>query len=88
MGGVGPTENGPATPLWAGARDTDSAGRSKIAFVSTAIPYVNARPHVGFAFELIQADVIARYLRRRGYETCSCGEIAGIGGIRAPDRVP
>lgn len=42
----------------------------KVAFVSTAIPYVNARPHVGFAFELIQADVIARYLRRRGYETC------------------
>jgi methionyl-tRNA synthetase len=43
--------------------------RSGRAFVSTAIPYVNARPHVGFAMELIQGDVIARYLRARGVET-------------------
>ncbi len=39
---------------------------SQRAFVSTAIPYVNAKPHVGFALELIQADVIARYLRLKG----------------------
>ena len=35
-------------------------------FVSTSIPYVNAPPHVGFALELIQADVIARRRRQRG----------------------
>jgi methionyl-tRNA synthetase len=35
-------------------------------FVSTAIPYVNASPHVGFALELIIADVICRSRRQRG----------------------
>ncbi|MDP2655895.1 MAG: class I tRNA ligase family protein, partial [bacterium] len=25
-------------------------------FVSTAIPYVNAKPHIGHAFEYVQAD--------------------------------
>ena len=35
-------------------------------FVSTSIPYVNAPPHVGFALELVQADVIARRRRQRG----------------------
>jgi methionyl-tRNA synthetase len=39
------------------------------AFISTAIPYVNAKPHVGFALEIIQADAMARYLRLTGYET-------------------
>ena len=32
-------------------------------YVTTSIPYVNARPHIGFALELVQADVIARYHR-------------------------
>jgi len=35
-------------------------------FVSTAIPYVNSKPHIGFALEAIQADVIARYRRFAG----------------------
>ena len=35
-------------------------------FVTTAIPYVNSRPHVGFAYELVLADVLARHARRRG----------------------
>jgi methionyl-tRNA synthetase len=35
-------------------------------FISTAIPYVNAKPHIGFALELLQADVIARYHRALG----------------------
>jgi methionyl-tRNA synthetase len=34
--------------------------------VTTAIPYVNARPHLGFAYELVLADVLARHGRRRG----------------------
>ena len=33
------------------------------AYITTSIPYVNARPHVGFALELVQADVIARWHR-------------------------
>lgn len=35
-------------------------------FISTAIPYVNAAPHIGFALELVIADVLARHWRRRG----------------------
>jgi len=30
-------------------------------YLSTALPYVNYAPHAGFALEIIQADVIARY---------------------------
>lgn len=35
-------------------------------FISTAIPYVNARPHLGFAYELVLADILSRHRRRRG----------------------
>jgi methionyl-tRNA synthetase len=35
-------------------------------YLSTTIPYVNARPHLGFALELVQADVLARHARQRG----------------------
>ncbi len=35
-------------------------------FISTAIPYVNAPPHLGFALEIVQADVLARYYRLKG----------------------
>ena len=35
-------------------------------FISTAIPYVNSSPHLGFALELAQADVLARYHRMKG----------------------
>ncbi len=37
-------------------------------FITTAIPYVNARPHIGFAMELVLADVMARYQRLRGHD--------------------
>lgn len=30
-------------------------------YITTSIPYTNAPPHIGFALEIIQADVIARY---------------------------
>lgn len=39
-------------------------------YVTTAIPYVNAAPHIGHALEFVQADVIARYHRLLGEETC------------------
>ena len=35
-------------------------------YITTTIPYVNARPHIGFALELVQADVLARHRRARG----------------------
>jgi len=36
-------------------------------YITTTLPYVNSDPHVGFAMEIIRADVIARYKRRSGY---------------------
>ena len=35
-------------------------------FLSTAIPYVNAAPHVGHAFELVLGDALSRHHRQRG----------------------
>ncbi|MBI4134671.1 MAG: methionine--tRNA ligase [Candidatus Sungbacteria bacterium] len=37
-------------------------------FVTTAIPYVNAKPHLGHAFEFVFADAVVRYHRSRGEE--------------------
>ena len=38
-------------------------------YLTTAIDYVNSRPHLGTAYEKICADVIARYKRLSGFET-------------------
>ena len=38
-------------------------------YLTTAIDYVNSRPHLGTAYEKIAADVIARYKRLTGVET-------------------
>ncbi len=35
-------------------------------YVTTSIPYVNGEPHIGFAMELLQADVLARAARKQG----------------------
>jgi methionyl-tRNA synthetase len=37
-------------------------------YVTTAIPFVNAAPHLGHALELVQADVLARHRRLRGQQ--------------------
>lgn len=37
-------------------------------YITTSIAYTNAPPHLGFALEVIQADVIARYRRLLGEE--------------------
>ncbi|PRW63105.1 methionine--tRNA ligase [Actinopolyspora mortivallis] len=37
-------------------------------FITTAIPYVNSQPHLGFAMELVETDVMARHRRHRGHE--------------------
>ena len=38
-------------------------------YITTAIPYVNAKPHIGHALEFVQTDVVARYHRLQGKET-------------------
>lgn len=35
-------------------------------YITTTLPYVNARPHIGFAMEVIRADAIARFMRKTG----------------------
>ena len=35
-------------------------------YISTAIPFVNAPPHIGFVLEIVQTDVLARYHRSIG----------------------
>ncbi len=37
-------------------------------YLTTAIPYVNAAPHLGHALEFVQTDAIARYWKLRGRE--------------------
>lgn len=45
-----------------------NAGNSKF-YITTAIPYVNAPPHIGHALEFVQTDVIARFRRLLGTPT-------------------
>jgi methionyl-tRNA synthetase len=40
----------------------------KIFYITTTLPYVNAEPHIGFAMEIIQADVIVRAKKLEGFE--------------------
>ncbi|MCD4666925.1 class I tRNA ligase family protein, partial [archaeon] len=37
-------------------------------YITTAIDYVNARPHIGHAFEKVLTDVLARYKKLQGYD--------------------
>ena len=40
----------------------------KILYVTTAIPYVNGKPHIGNALDYLLADIWARYQRMNGHE--------------------
>jgi methionyl-tRNA synthetase len=35
-------------------------------YITTTLPYVNAKPHIGFAKEIVEADVLARFHRELG----------------------
>jgi methionyl-tRNA synthetase len=37
-------------------------------YITTTLPYVNADPHIGFAVEILQADMLARTWREAGEE--------------------
>jgi len=41
---------------------------SKTFYLTTTLPYVNSDPHVGFAMEIIHADIIARAKLLQGFE--------------------
>lgn len=40
----------------------------KTFYITTTLPYVNAKPHIGHAREFIQADVLSRIHKELGYE--------------------
>lgn len=36
-------------------------------YITTTLPYVNAEPHIGFAMEIVRADVVARFKKSQGF---------------------
>jgi methionyl-tRNA synthetase len=40
----------------------------KARYITTTLPYVNSDPHIGFAYEILRADALARYWRLLGDE--------------------
>src|SRR3989344_5057320 len=44
-------------------------------YITTTLPYVNAEPHIGFAMEIIHADIIARYKKPYKIKYCTGCEL-------------
>ena len=40
----------------------------KTFYITTTLPYVNSDPHIGFALEIVQADILARFHALKGEE--------------------
>ncbi len=57
-------------------------------YITTAIPYVNAKPHVGHALEFVQADVLARFHRILGEEVTllSGGDENALKNVQAAEK--
>lgn len=57
-------------------------------YLTTAIPYVNAKPHIGHALEFVQADVIARYHKQLGDDTLllSGGDENALKNVQAAEK--
>ena len=57
-------------------------------YITAAIPYVNAKPHIGHALEFVQADVVARYQRLKGFETrlLSGGDENALKNVQAAEK--
>ena len=45
-----------------------SASDKKAFYITTTLPYVNSDPHIGFAMEIIRADIIARWKKLSGFD--------------------
>src|SRR5215470_7013907 len=41
-------------------------------YITTAIDYPNGPPHIGHSLEKVAADVVARFHRLQGQDTCFC----------------
>lgn len=57
-------------------------------YITCAIPYVNAAPHIGHALEFVQGDVIARFHRLMGEETIllSGGDENALKNVQAAEK--
>jgi len=57
-------------------------------YITTAIPYVNAPPHIGHALEFVEADTIARYHKIIGDETLllSGGDENALKNVQAAEE--
>src|SRR5476649_2802142 len=56
-------------------------------YITTAIPYVNAKPHIGHALEFVQGDAIARYHKLLGEDVCflSGGDENALKNVQAAE---
>jgi methionyl-tRNA synthetase len=57
-------------------------------YITCAIPYVNAAPHVGHALEFVQGDVLARYHRLLGEDVIllSGGDENALKNVQAAEN--
>lgn len=57
-------------------------------YITTAIPYVNAAPHIGHALEFIQSDAITRFQKSLGNETLllSGGDENALKNVQAAEK--
>lgn len=57
-------------------------------YITSAIPYVNAAPHIGHALEFVQTDVIARYHRLLGDKVLmlSGGDENALKNVQAAEK--
>lgn len=57
-------------------------------YITTAIPYVNAAPHIGHALEFVQADAIARFQRLHGKDVAllSGGDENALKNVQAAEE--
>jgi len=44
------------------------ADNSMHKYITTTLPYINGKPHLGHAFELVRADAVARFKRLEGFD--------------------
>ncbi len=58
-------------------------------YLTAAIPYVNAKPHIGHALEFMQGDVVARYHKQRGEDVfyVSGADENSLKNVQAAERI-
>ena len=66
----------------------DQRSQNRRFYITAAIPYVNAKPHIGHALELVQADTVARYHKLLGEDTLllSGGDENALKNVQAAEK--